>query len=55
MENLVELSEKEKLEIIGGVFGVDDAIFWGLLCTGFATGAKLEMNRKNRAVKERKN
>ena len=50
MNRFIELSEKEKLKTFGGIFVVDDAIFWGLVGTGFAVGAKLGVNRKNRSL-----
>lgn len=50
MCNLKELDLNEMREISGGIFGVDDAIFWSLLGTGFAAGIATGISRKNRAV-----
>ena len=50
MENLKELNLNEMQEISGGIFGVDDAIFWSLVGTGFAAGIATGISRKNRAV-----
>ena len=52
MEKFVELSKNEKLNTNGGVLVIDDAIFWGLVGTGFAAGIKLGVNRKNRTVEK---
>ncbi len=42
------LTENEIMEIEGGIFGVDDAIFWGLVGAGFAAGIATGISRKNR-------
>ncbi len=36
------------MDIDGGIFGVDDAIFWALVATGFAAGVTVGISRKNR-------
>lgn len=48
MGNFEILAEEEMLDIDGGIFGVDDAIFWGLVGTGFAAGIATGISRKNR-------
>lgn len=42
------LTEEEMLDVDGGIFGVDDAIFWGLVGAGFAAGIATGISRKNR-------
>ena len=50
MDNLKELNFNEMQEISGGIFGVDDAIFWSLIGTGFAAGIATGISRKNRVT-----
>ena len=48
MKDLRELTKEEIMEIEGGIFGVDDVIFWGLVGAGFAAGVATGISRKNR-------
>lgn len=48
MDEFKRLTEKEIMEIEGGIFGVDDVIFWGLVGAGFAAGVATGISRKNR-------
>ena len=41
MDNFKRLSMQELYDVEGGIFGVDDAIFWTLVAAGFAGGSKL--------------
>ena len=36
MDNFKRLSMQELYDVEGGIFGVDDAIFWTLVAAGFA-------------------
>ena len=38
------------MKINGGLFVVDDAIFWSLVGAGFAAGVATGISRKNRKV-----
>ena len=38
----------ELYDVEGGIFGVDDAIFWTLVAAGFAGGIATGVSRKNR-------
>lgn len=48
MDNFKRLSMQELYDVEGGIFGVDDAIFWTLVAAGFAGGIATEVSRKNR-------
>jgi len=48
MKHFTELNMNEMMEVDGGILGVDDAIFWGLVGVGFAAGVAAGINRKNR-------
>ena len=48
MKEFKELSMNEMLEIDGGVFGIDDAIFWTLVGIGFGAGVGCAISRKSR-------
>ena len=45
---LKRLSMQELYDVEGGIFGVDDAIFWTLVAAGFAGGIATGVSRKNR-------
>ena len=38
MDNFKRLSMQELYDVEGGIFGVDDAIFWTFVAAGFAGG-----------------
>ncbi|WP_455720511.1 hypothetical protein [Agathobacter sp.] len=44
----MELTNENLIECDGGIFGVDDAIFWTLVAAGFAGGIATGVSRKNR-------
>ncbi len=46
---------QELYDVEGGIFGVDDAIFWTLVAAGFAGGIATGVSRKNRKKIERNN
>ena len=48
MDNFKRLSMQELYDVEGGIFGVDDAIFWTLVAAGFAGGIATGVSRKNR-------
>lgn len=48
MNGFKELDEKQLMDIDGGIVGVDDAIFWGLVAAGFTAGVAVGISRKNR-------
>lgn len=48
MEKLEVIEEIDLYDIEGGILGVDDAIFWGLVGAGFAAGIATGISRKNR-------
>ena len=52
MDKFKELSLEEKMEVNGGIFVVDDVIFWSLIGTGFASGVAAGISRKNRKEKK---
>lgn len=54
MDNFKRLSMQELYDVEGGIFGVDDAIFWTLVAAGFAGGIATGVSRKNRKI-ERNN
>ena len=41
MDNFKRLSMQELYDVEGGIFGVDDAIFWTLVAAGFAVNCPL--------------
>ena len=47
-DNFKRLSMQELYDVEGGIFGVDDAIFWTLVAAGFAGGIATGVSRKNR-------
>ena len=55
MDNFKRLSMQELYDVEGGIFGVDDAIFWTLVAAGFAGGIATGVSRKNRKKIERNN
>ncbi len=46
MDNFKRLSMQELYDVEGGIFGVDDAIFWTLVAAGFAGGIATGVSRK---------
>lgn len=48
MDNFKRLSMQELYDVEGGIFGVDDAIFWTFVAAGFAGGIATGVSRKNR-------
>ncbi len=52
MTKFTDLNTKELMNTDGGVFGIDDAIFWGAVVGMFAAGAgcgvAAGVSRKNR-------
>ncbi len=48
MDEFNTLTDEEIMEVEGGIFGVDDVIFWTLVGAGFAGGIATGISRKNR-------
>ena len=48
MDNFKRLSMQELYDVEGGIFGVDDAIFWTFVAAAFAGGIATGVSRKNR-------
>ena len=48
MDNFKRLSMQELYDVEGGIFSVDDAIFWMLVAAGFTGGIATGVSRKNR-------
>lgn len=47
-EKFCVMTQEDELMVDGGIFGVDDAIFWTLVAAGFAGGIATGVSRKNR-------
>jgi len=52
-KQFTELTKEEMMNINGSIFGVDDAIFWKLVATGFSAGVAVGINRINRKHKHK--
>lgn len=48
MDNFKRLSMQELYDVEGGIFGVDDAIFWTLVQLVLQAGIATGVSRKNR-------